>query len=247
MANSSVTSNRRSLVRRPFKEFLSRLSSNSADRTGLASANLLAGSQTIVSKPSTSSVLVQSSSKTVAVSPTAHSVSTSPAPADPLAQNILNAALQHLEQREREIIEEYISPNDGIPSLLLTIYTACQEKRELCEKRRWAFTLRGRTVRLRDEVDNVTKWLDRFKQVGDIAVNADPIHAGLPWAGIRLLLEVCVFIFILPYFKPTMVAFLSNNVAGCHDGTPPDGRPPRRPENCSLYDKPPGPLLELPT
>jgi len=46
-------------------------------------------------------------------------------------------------------------------------------------------------MRLWDEADKVMLWLDRFKQVGDIAVNADPIHAGLPWAGIRLLLEVC--------------------------------------------------------
>ncbi len=33
-------------------------------------------------------------------------------------------------------------------------------------------------------------WLDKFKQVGDVAVNFDPQHAALPWAGIRLLLEV---------------------------------------------------------
>ena len=45
-------------------------------------------------------------------------------------------------------------------------------------------------MRLGDEADKVLLWLDRFKSVGDIAVNADPIHAGLPWAGIRLLLEV---------------------------------------------------------
>lgn len=43
---------------------------------------------------------------------------------------------------------------------------------------------------LREEADKVLLWLDRLKQVGDITVNADPIHAGLPWAGIRLLLEV---------------------------------------------------------
>jgi hypothetical protein len=47
------------------------------------------------------------------------------------------------------------------------------------------------TFKLQDEADKVILWLDRFKQVGDIAVNADQIHAGLPWAGIRLLLEVC--------------------------------------------------------
>jgi hypothetical protein len=34
------------------------------------------------------------------------------------------------------------------------------------------------------------KWLDRFKQVGDVASNADPVHVGLPWAGIRVLLDV---------------------------------------------------------
>jgi ankyrin repeat domain-containing protein 50 len=45
-------------------------------------------------------------------------------------------------------------------------------------------------VRLAQEADKVLLWLDRFKSMGDIAVNADPIHTGLPWAGIRLLLEV---------------------------------------------------------
>lgn len=33
-------------------------------------------------------------------------------------------------------------------------------------------------------------WLSKFKDVGDIAVNFDPVHASLPWAGIRFLLQV---------------------------------------------------------
>ena len=45
-------------------------------------------------------------------------------------------------------------------------------------------------MRLRGEADTVMLWLDRFEPVEDIAVNADPIHVGLPWAGVRLLLEV---------------------------------------------------------
>lgn len=36
------------------------------------------------------------------------------------------------------------------------------------------------------------KGLDRFKQVGDVASNADPVHVGLSWARIRLLLEVSI-------------------------------------------------------
>jgi hypothetical protein len=79
---------------------------------------------------------------------------------------------------------------DGIDSALRVAFKAAQDKQMLCEDKRWTFTFRGHTVRLRDEADNVMLWLDRFKQVGDIVVNVDPIHAGLPWAGIRLLLEV---------------------------------------------------------
>lgn len=45
---------------------------------------------------------------------------------------------------------------------------------------------------LRDQADKIIHWIDRFKAVGDVAVNADPIHAGLPWASLRLLLEVCI-------------------------------------------------------
>jgi hypothetical protein len=36
----------------------------------------------------------------------------------------------------------------------------------------------------------VAKWADRFKEIGDIAVQYDPAHAALPWAGVRFLLQV---------------------------------------------------------
>ena len=84
-----------------------------------------------------------------------------------------------------------ILPNtNDIGSALGDLLKAAQEKQKICSDKRWTFTIRGRPVMLREEADKVIVWLDRFKAVGDIAVNADPIHAGLPWAGIRLLLEV---------------------------------------------------------
>ncbi|KAI5790570.1 hypothetical protein FPQ18DRAFT_277531, partial [Pyronema domesticum] len=35
-------------------------------------------------------------------------------------------------------------------------------------------------------------WMDRFKEIGDIIVQFDPVHAALPWAGFRFLLKVCM-------------------------------------------------------
>jgi ankyrin repeat domain-containing protein 50 len=54
------------------------------------------------------------------------------------------------------------------------------------------FTICGHTLVLQEKADNIVKWLDRFKQVGDVTSNADPVHVGLPWAGIRFLLEVSI-------------------------------------------------------
>jgi hypothetical protein len=33
-------------------------------------------------------------------------------------------------------------------------------------------------------------WMDRFKEIGDIVIQFDPVHAALPWAAVRLLLKV---------------------------------------------------------
>jgi len=41
-----------------------------------------------------------------------------------------------------------------------------------------------------DLFSKIVKWIDIFKQVGDAAVQYDPVHAALPWAGVRFLLQV---------------------------------------------------------
>ena len=52
--------------------------------------------------------------------------------------------------------------------------------------------LRGEEIVLRDVGMKILHWVDMFKQIGDIIVQYDPVHAALPWAGFRFLLQVCV-------------------------------------------------------
>lgn len=47
-------------------------------------------------------------------------------------------------------------------------------------------------------MSKVSIWLQKFVEVGDVAVNYDPGHAALPWAGIRFLLKVCTFSVLAP-------------------------------------------------
>jgi hypothetical protein len=39
-------------------------------------------------------------------------------------------------------------------------------------------------------MDKIITWIDKFIRIGDCAVQYDPIHAALPWAGVRALLQV---------------------------------------------------------
>ena len=58
--------------------------------------------------------------------------------------------------------------------------------------KRWRIALwkSGKKIILRDVLRKVSKWLGVFKQVGDVAVQFDPVHAALPWAAVGFLLQV---------------------------------------------------------
>ena len=54
----------------------------------------------------------------------------------------------------------------------------------------WKVKFRGEEVVLRDVGMKILRWIDKFKQIGDIIIQFDPVHAALPWAGFRFLLQV---------------------------------------------------------
>lgn len=108
-------------------------------------------------------------------------------------QDFANRVFLLLSQQDQYTIRQHLVPNaTDVDTVVQQALAAIRQKQAICQAKRWTFKLRGHTVVLRDEADNVVKWLDRFKQVGDVVSNFDPVHAGLPWAGIRLLLEVSV-------------------------------------------------------
>ncbi|KAI5842361.1 hypothetical protein BZA05DRAFT_192690 [Tricharina praecox] len=51
---------------------------------------------------------------------------------------------------------------------------------------------KGDDIVLRDIAMKIGRWIQRFKDIGDIVVQYDPGHAALPWAGFRFLLQLCL-------------------------------------------------------
>ena len=109
----------------------------------------------------------------------------------PVEKRIIEAALCGLTSDDRRTIEQHITSSSATTdTTLLGILNTAKAKREQWESKRWIFTIGDRLVAPRIEVDKFIGFVDRIKAVGDVASNADPIHIGLPWAGVRLLLEV---------------------------------------------------------
>ena len=60
-----------------------------------------------------------------------------------------------------------------------------------CRHKHWTFKIRGKEVRPSALFDKIVEWLNKFIAIGDVAISFDPVHAALPWAAVRFLLQVC--------------------------------------------------------
>ena len=108
--------------------------------------------------------------------------------------SILADALEALERDDRETIRTSLLHANAISidTAFDEVLGCARKLQERCEDKRRSRNYKGRQVYLFDQVNKVVQLLDKFKAVGDVVANVDPVHVGLPWAGIRAILEVCI-------------------------------------------------------
>lgn len=90
--------------------------------------------------------------------------------------------------------EDKQNGNFGTPekrAMLVELSEEVKRKKQLCVAKRLKYKRNnGDFVILYDVFEKMAKWIDTFIQIGDVAVQYDPGHAALPWAGVRILLQV---------------------------------------------------------
>jgi hypothetical protein len=107
----------------------------------------------------------------------------------PCSRNDLWAdAAQQLSSSEKQHI------NFSLPdklNVLDELHASTEKLRQRSIESRWKYNRKsGETVVIRDVFEKIVRWIDTFKQIGDVVVQYDPAHASLPWAGVRFLLQV---------------------------------------------------------
>ena len=123
-----------------------------------------------------------------------HQSSSGDAPRSSLWQE----AFESLGPDDRGRIPGTVQIKDGLaePDHLLQLL---ESKVRDSEAKQWKFKKKnGQTVSIRHLFQKAVKWVQRFRAIGDTVVSFDPGHAALPWALVRLLLEVCLSLLLVP-------------------------------------------------
>lgn len=74
--------------------------------------------------------------------------------------------------------------------MLTQLLAAATQKRDQVLDRRWKVKIRGTEIVLRDVAEQVIKAVQKFKAVGDVIAQYDPVMLSPPWAAVRFLLQV---------------------------------------------------------
>ncbi|GAB7362343.1 hypothetical protein MBLNU230_g2669t1 [Neophaeotheca triangularis] len=106
---------------------------------------------------------------------------------------ILSEALAKLTPDEQQVVRQHAgSTASDAAKAVDEVYAATRllQPQDADRSRHWIYN--GRKVYLKDQTDKVLRFLDKFKAVGDVISSADPVHVGLPWVGVRVLLQVAL-------------------------------------------------------
>ena len=75
-------------------------------------------------------------------------------------------------------------------AILRDLLTVVNKKKQVCMEKRWKYKKGNQEVIIRDQLEKVVVWVDKFKEVGDAAVQYDTGYASVPWAAVRFILQV---------------------------------------------------------
>ncbi|TPR04710.1 Alcohol dehydrogenase GroES-like domain family protein [Aspergillus niger] len=105
-------------------------------------------------------------------------------------------AFSTLSEKDRRIFKlPDTSPLD--PKQILTeILVALETQRDRCKRDEWTtVSIGGKEIVIRDVCSKIVAYVKKFMEVVDAAVQIDPAHAALPWAGVRFLLQLTFMAF----------------------------------------------------
>ena len=115
----------------------------------------------------------------------------------PVDTNLWDQAFARLTIKDPELAKKYERVlQDGMDTpasanLGLQMRAVVDKRLRALQATDWTLKFHGKDLKVRDQVDRIIKVVIAVQDLGNKAAAVDPLHAGLPWAGVCLLLPVC--------------------------------------------------------
>ncbi|KAI2634056.1 hypothetical protein GGS21DRAFT_543965 [Xylaria nigripes] len=132
----------------------------------------------------------------------------------PNTDDMWKAALATLSDQDRATLDK-LERSDRLSNITEALRLA-HEARDKCQDKAWRFKREsGEEVVARDVLAKIARWVSHFKAVGDTIVQYDPVHAALPWAGFRFVLQACCDHFEVHEFLLEDMQSIANQICRC--------------------------------
>ncbi|KAF8459964.1 hypothetical protein BDZ91DRAFT_457469 [Kalaharituber pfeilii] len=109
--------------------------------------------------------------------------------------NLWVEAHESLPEENKRILVEcgiIINAKSSQTGFLDEILRVAKEAKEKAEAKSGKFKFGSMEIDLGQKMQAIICWIDKFKTIGDIVIQYDPVHAALPWAGVRFILQMIV-------------------------------------------------------
>lgn len=108
-----------------------------------------------------------------------------------LAYKQLLAENEPLVRHYEEVLKAAaINSEDSSTDIQEQVQSVLVLKRTQILQKQWRLQWGTKSIKVRSQIDRIVKIIGTFKEACSVAANVDPLHAGLPWAGICFLLAV---------------------------------------------------------
>lgn len=107
------------------------------------------------------------------------------------APSLWSRALSSLPPKDQRIFQISTTSTPDAKVILQDILSALERQRDRCKRDVWTtISVGGKELVIRDLCAKIASYVKKFMEVVDVAVQYDPVHAALPWAGVRFLLQL---------------------------------------------------------
>ncbi|KAJ9245760.1 hypothetical protein DTO169E5_479 [Paecilomyces variotii] len=107
------------------------------------------------------------------------------------APSLWSRALSSLPPKDQRIFQISTTSTPDAKLILQDIISALERQRDRCKRDVWTtISVGGKELVIRDLCAKIASYVKKFMEVVDVAVQYDPVHAALPWAGVRFLLQL---------------------------------------------------------